>query len=190
MKLTRILLLFALLAPIAGFAQSSETVTIPKDQLTPEQRAKLDKEELDEKVQQYGKWVGAGHEVGVAVNESLSAITDNATKFAQSGPGKVTMFLVAWKVVGNDIYGLGVGLILLFSVLPVLIWSYWRTCVPRRILLEDSKEHGKKWQLLNDPSQENTPRGGVSDLLITRILHAVALFILGAFVCCSIYGCR
>src|SRR5205807_1312407 len=94
---------FAVFANAQAQSQSGneDTVTIPKSQLTPEQLQKVQQEQLDEKIKTYGKWVGIGKEVGVAVNSSLESITNQADHFAKTGVGKFTMVLVTWKVIGT-----------------------------------------------------------------------------------------
>jgi len=119
-----------------AFGQADETVTIKKSDLTKDQLDKVAAAQLQEKIDRYGKWVGSGHEIGVAVNESLSAITNNAQTFSQTTPGKLTMFLVVYKVIGRDILGLLVSAVMLIVGLPFWIWSY-RKYVPQNHITDE-----------------------------------------------------
>ena len=121
----KILTLFLTLAFSTSLAIAQDTtVTIPVSQLTKEQRAAMTMTQTQARVQQYGEWVGVGKEVGEAVNSSLSAISDNAAKFADTRLGKVAMMVVVWKVVGDNILDIIFTLIMVFVATPVLVWSY------------------------------------------------------------------
>ena len=54
-----------------------------------------------------------GHEIGVAVDEALSAVEEHATNIANSNLGHTVIFLVCWRFLFNDAIGLIVGIILL-----------------------------------------------------------------------------
>jgi len=102
-------------------AQQQEKIVVNVDDLTPEQLQKIKETErlktMNEKIETYGKWVGVGNEVGVAIKEGLSAVSDVAIKFSDSNVGKFTMVLIAWKVVGKDIVRILLGIIfIIFSV--------------------------------------------------------------------------
>lgn len=138
----RNLLLALMLFASPLMAQDSVMVSVPRSALTPQQLANVEAQGIKEKAEAYGAWVGVGKEVGEAVNSSLSAISDNAAKFADTKVGKFSMFIVAWKVLGNDILGVFYALIIVFIGLPVLIWSY-RKHLNLAILDKEVIEDGK-----------------------------------------------
>jgi hypothetical protein len=138
----RNLLLALMLFASPVMAQDSVMVSVPRSALTAQQLAGVEAQGIKEKAEAYGAWVGVGKEVGEAVNSSLSAISDNAAKFADTKVGKFSMFIVAWKVLGNDILGVFYALILVFIGLPVLIWSY-RRHLNLAILDKEIVEDGK-----------------------------------------------
>jgi hypothetical protein len=147
-----------------------EVVTVPKSMLNTAQLQELANQDLQKKIEMYGDWVGKGEEIGKAVDGSLKAITSNAVSLSETKLGKFTMFLVAWKVIGTDVIQLGIGLLLMLIFFPLFILSYWRTCIPRRVLIEDGPEaEKKKWQILNPSDDMDTNH--------QRIGHAVALVI-------------
>jgi hypothetical protein len=123
----------ALCLSLPAFSQDTETVTIPKSQLTDQQKADLAANALKAKTDQYGKWVGIGHEVGVAVNEGMSAVTTQANNFAQTPVGKWTMFVIIFKVVGNTFMGYIIGAVMAVTIMPFWIWSY-RKYLPKKYL--------------------------------------------------------
>lgn len=124
--------LFAIVAIVLFSASAvpqdtpQDTVTIPKSELTDQQKTELEQKDLQDKIDRYGKWVGVGHEIGVAVNEGLTAVTTNANTFAQTPVGKWTMFVIIFKVIGEKIIGYFVGLVFFLIGIPVWIWSYRR----------------------------------------------------------------
>lgn len=134
--------------------QPEKMVMVPESALTPEQKAEIEAQNLEKKIQRYGKWVGMGEEIGKAVDGSLSAITKQAVDFSNTSLGRFTMFLVAWKVIGKDFIQFIVGLLLLAIGIPLWIWSYRKTCIPRRIVTEETAEGVKKYQIVNDENKD------------------------------------
>jgi hypothetical protein len=92
-------------------------VLVPKSVLAPGQ---LEQIQLQDKIETYGKWVGLGKEVGIAVNDGIRAITAQADTLSHTKLGTYIMFLIGWKVMGKDLVQLLVGIPLLFF--GILIW--------------------------------------------------------------------
>lgn len=148
MKLTRIALVAVTLLTVttAAFAQDANKVVVDKSLLTPEQMAKVKAAQTVEQVtqvadqvQQVGKYAGLGKEVGEAVNGSLSAITDNANKFANTKVGTFTMWIVAFKVLGVQAIRLSLALIFMTVFTCVFLWIWGQNFIPRRILAEETE---------------------------------------------------
>ena len=61
-----------------------------------------------------------GKEIGIAVNESLTAIEQSALRIADSKIGNIAIFLVIWKFCMRDILGI------VFSIVIIWfgIWGY------------------------------------------------------------------
>ena len=118
-----------------------QKITVRQSDLTPDQLAKIKlqeaNDELQKKVDTYGKWIGVGGEIGTAVKDGLNAVVDVADKFGSTNVGKFTMTMIAWKVIGKDIVKIILGLIFFITYTWVLIYSYKRTCTARRVLLSN-----------------------------------------------------
>lgn len=192
---------------VPAFAQQTpatpvenETVTIKKSELTSEQLAKVQHDELKEKLGNYKEYAEMGRGVGLAVGESLKAVKDVAVDFSKTDVGRFTMFIIAWKVMAKDVIDMGdtifgyiVGIPFLFLGSLVMLWSYRRQCLPRRICIEKTKE-GKKWAIIA-PNGERVDVGDASKphyvegRAIWAICHYVgyALFFLAS--CTLIFGC-
>lgn len=153
-----IVLFLLVLAPTMGLAQQTqqeETVTVPKSMLSSAQRQQVEIDSIKKRAEMYGKWVGIGREVGEAVNGALHAVTTQTAEFAKTDVGRFTMVLVTWKVMGKDFVRMAVGLLLLGIGIPVWIWSYWKTCISRRVLVKtgpDKKE--RQYEVVNDGDRD------------------------------------
>lgn len=176
------LLVAFLILPVYGQQdkdKEDEKVTIPKSMLTQDQINKLNSQNIKEDVH---SWVGVGHEVGTAVNESLAAITTQANNFAHTGVGKVTVALVVWKVIGEQAVHLVFGLLEIVLFLPIFLWSYRRMCMDKRVVVKDGgwfKE--KEYKVIsyrdNWINSEFTPREGhCLALTIFSIVNLITIF--------------
>lgn len=139
---------FILISVSSSLAQStqSEVVTVPKSMLTPEQNAQLEAASLQNRIETYGKWVGLGREVGVAVNDALKSLTSQAVDFSKTKLGGYTMFLVAWKILGKDIIQFIVGILFFLVWVPMWIWSFRR--IIRTVLQEVKPDKSKIYKTI------------------------------------------
>jgi hypothetical protein len=104
-------------------------------------------------VENVGEWVGLGKEVGVAVNEALGAVTKTASEFGETKLGKLTIVLVIWKVVGEDIIQLGFAFIWIFLVTFLAFFVYYKYGKTKRHLIketynEETKKYDKEWRII------------------------------------------
>jgi hypothetical protein len=155
--------------------QQEEMVVVPKSALTAEQKVMIETQNLERKIQTYGKWVGMGEEVGKAVNGALKALTTQAEDFSKTPLGHFTMFLVAWKVMGKDAVQAVVGLLLLFVGIPVWIWFFRKNCIPHRILIEKSKGVAK-YEAVNTGNKDEEKWGHVVVLGLYLGISLLVLF--------------
>lgn len=114
-------LLFILFGLLAFNAYSQVTVSQEDfDKLPAEYRRMLAPDTTNvvmEKLEETSKAASIGKEIGTAVNETLTAVSDNVIKIAESDVGKTAVGIAVWKLMWKDIIGIIVGLILLgFSV--------------------------------------------------------------------------
>lgn len=123
----RLLIAFIMILclPAVLVAQRPDSmVVVPSSMLTDAQVANLELQTTQAKVAQYGEWVGLGAEIGEAVNGSLAAVTEQTANFARTEVGKITMAVVVWKVIGNDILGIIFTFFLWLTILPIWVWSF------------------------------------------------------------------
>lgn len=129
------LILIALFALTIGIsAQTEKTVTIPMSQLTQQQLNELEQTELEQKLEQYGNWIGVGGEVGTAVREGLLAVVDVADEAGNTNVGKFTMYLIVWKVVGKDLFRILLGIIFAIIITTFIFKSARRSFNVQKIM--------------------------------------------------------
>jgi len=136
-----IILLLVVLSMTTLFSQENtqeeEMVLVKKSDLPDELAKQI---EMERKIEQAGKFVGLGKEIGTAMNESLAALTETASKFADTKLGKFTLFLVAYKVIGKDLIQYVISFILLLVGIPTFIHLILKNCITRKIPVETDED--------------------------------------------------
>lgn len=64
------------------------------------------------------KYVGLGKEIGEAINSSLNSIEKHAISFSNTKLGRITVFVLLWKLLYSDIVrgAIGITLLILFII--------------------------------------------------------------------------
>jgi hypothetical protein len=183
-NLKLVVALLVTLVPVVGFAQDSqETVTIPKSSLTDQQKAEYAAAQLKAKSDQYGKWIGIGHEVGVAVNDGLAAVTTQANNFAQTPVGKWTMFVIIFKVIGSSAASYILITLMAFFAVPIWLWSY-RKYLPKKYVTKITYgPDNKKQSVEYGYGYGDSGKGGLSAELASNWLIGHWIFIGVWFIC-------
>ncbi len=164
---------------ISAFAQNNlgvsvanaenDTILVNKKDLptglVKELESKKQLEVMKNKIETYGKWVGMGKEVGIAINDSLSALTKQADDFSKTGVGKFTMFLVAYKVLGKEVMSAIIGIFLLFIWLFLYIWYIKKNTMTRSFLKEKQKDGKAVYEIINREKDEYVGERGVATLV-------------------------
>jgi len=155
MKALNVVLACVLFAVSALAQQQNQdemvTVTVPKSSLSVQQQASIQQEHAK-------TWIGIGKEFGDAVNSGLAAVTTQSNNFAQTPVGKITVFLIAWKILGDQITHFIGGTLEILIFLPLWIWSYRRICLPKTLLVRETigqdKQKIKEWKVVNDDDRD------------------------------------
>ena len=193
------LLLVGFALPALAQQQASqlqnETVVMKKSDLTTEQLAKIQSQQVKETLGVYAEYAEMGRGVGLAVGESLKAVKDVAVDLSNTNVGKFTMFLIAWKVMAKDILDMGdtvfgylIGIPFLTIGLLLCAVSYYRQCVPRRVLVEKGPGlwvwRSKKFEIFDPAKRES--KLGQDDQVAIHGIAAVVLIIIGSIMT---FGC-
>lgn len=134
-----------MLFSVTAFSQTStvpdQKMVVNASDLTPMQIQKInaDKQiaELQKKLDTYGNWVGVGGEIGTAVKEGLTAVVDVADKFGKTDVGKFTLLMVAWKVMGQDVVRIVLGLLFFAVAIFIEIRVYKSLFKEKKVLKTD-----------------------------------------------------
>lgn len=129
------LILLSLLVFVGGLVTAyaqEETVVVKKSSLTTEQIKMLEQEqsltETKETVEKYSEIVGIGKEIGIAINDGLTAVVGASEKFGKTDVGKFTMLIIGWKFLYKDIISIIIGMLLLILVNIIIFKSYRNLC--------------------------------------------------------------
>jgi hypothetical protein len=80
---------------------------------------------VNPKVKSASKIAGLSLEVGTAVNDALSSLTNRTEQIAKTNAGKLTLYMIAYKIMGKSLVRLTVGIpiLLLFIFLFIAWWA-------------------------------------------------------------------
>ena len=81
-----------------------------KDQIT---QSLSPESQAEQKLKETSAYVSVGHEIGLAVNETLSALKETVVDVSETRIGKTAIAIVVWKLVGKDVVDLFIGVALL-----------------------------------------------------------------------------
>jgi hypothetical protein len=186
MKLARVFTFVVLSAALVFGQEQKKTVSIPEDQLTEQQKQALKIGQVDDVAQKAHGWVGIGKELGQAFDSALGSFTTRSNEFANTKVGKFTLFIVAWKVMGdqaaaflNAVIHISFGLLELLIFVPVFIWSYRRSCIPMRVCT--SREgpfwaRKKTWVIRECNHQQDFIIGHCISLAIFTVVWVITVF--------------
>lgn len=139
--------LFGMLCFSSSAQSSSDTVVVDVTKLDQNElqlyqslKTKMAKKELTqitpEKIEKYAD---IGRAFGSAFKECWGTVSNDAERFAQSPAGKMAMFLVAWKIMANDVQGLVkstvrffMGIVIWVVVTPFFILTIYRNCITKK----------------------------------------------------------
>lgn len=136
-KLMRNLILIVVTTFISLVAFGQKTLTQEQwNKLPADLKAEF---ELENKVGEASRAVGIGHEIGVAVNETLIAIEDSALRISESDLGKEAIFIAKWKLLYKDFLQIFMGLVFL-AFGSTVVFKFFRTS--REIIDDDDRADG------------------------------------------------
>lgn len=162
---------------LALLATSAHASTVDTDGLNAAQSAKIEAEIAQTKadnvsqrvdkpvVQKVNEWVQVGQGVGAGLVSAAKELGVEANKFATTPLGQITVAIIIWKVMGADIVHLIIGLLWLFTLMPLWTFFYLKAWAP--IIEEKFGDDGKR------VSRETTPYKPGDETYYMRILGLV-----------------
>lgn len=92
-------------------------------------KAKVDGTAPSKTVQRVNEWVEIGNGVGAGLAAAAEKMGIVANQFATTPVGKLTIFIILWKMIGGDLVQLFIGLLFAVIFWPTFIYFYaklWR----------------------------------------------------------------
>lgn len=131
------LLLIVLLISSFAMAQGIDSAIFNglSDGAKREIQALQQKKNIENEVASYSKVAGFGKEIGVAVRDGLTAIKDVTVDLSKTEVGKVTIWLIIWKVAGKDFLQICIGVLFAIISITIVTTSYFKT-FKRKICIE------------------------------------------------------
>lgn len=136
------------------------------------------------------KWKGIGQEIGIATKEGLTSVMDVAEKFGTTNVGRFVMFMVAWKVMGQDAMAMSKEILVIVLGTPIWflgvalwIWSLKKFHLGMRVLVkEDKTAKAKEWTVQQYEFKSDEARACVA------WSHGIFIFIWCFVWICEIFG--
>lgn len=144
--------------------------------------------QIDQTIETTSKWVGLGSEIGEALRAAsigfVSTVDGTAeltlihlNKFMKSPAGKLTTFVIIWKLIGGDILQIVAGIILLTVTIKIIPTMWKKTCLPTEVL-KNEKDGVKIYEQV-EPLLDSVDNGLATFFygltLVVMIVSAVAM---------------
>lgn len=81
-------------------------------------------------------WAQLGRDIALAFTTVAKELGVAADQFLASTTGKVTLALIVWKVAGEDILHVTIGLLFLLTFVPMWVYFFRRMCLIKSIVVE------------------------------------------------------
>lgn len=125
------------------------------------------------------KWVDLGKNIATVITTVAGDLGIAADKFLGSTSGKITLFIVFWKVAGKDMLGFIIGCPLLIVLVSLWVWSFRRMCIIRSITEKKPTEGFRSIREFEFYGSDDESTN------ITRVFMAIVLVII-IWICCVI----
>jgi len=176
------------------FCATANAQRVNTDGLTEEQKAELALQAAKMKTQnntpapggilseelspeKLNEWVDLGKNIGMAVAATAKELGVAADEFLQSTTGKITVVLIVWKVMGEDIIGVVGGSIAWLVLANIVLWSFRYFHMTKRVVNKEGKvEYVKRYEFREDN------KGG-SEARVTSVIVHLFVFALVTIMC-------
>lgn len=115
-------------------------------------------------------WAGVGKEIGEATRDALNSVVDVSDKFSKTDVGKFVLVMVAYKVIGQKIIAVVLGIPVFLFGIGVWIFVFRRFFCSYRVLIEnDTTVKVKKYNTVNYEFYTSEGRAGAGIALFVAI---------------------
>jgi hypothetical protein len=165
-----ITLMFAMAISVNCFAQQQESPQQDMSKLTAEEKVqlmtlqeKMNQQKSDEKLETAEKWIGIGErfgeKLGRVIGDVCKQLGIQANEFIKTPAGKLTVALIVWKVIGEDLWDIVGGTLAWICITSILFVSFRHfhmneritnkenevQFIPRFEFEDDSNQIGSAW---------------------------------------------
>jgi hypothetical protein len=172
MKNLSLSLILFLISFVAFPQSTNEKVTIDKSQLTQQQLMELELQSQTKKLEEYAQWAGVGNEVGIAIREGLMAVVDVSEKFGETKVGQFTMFMIAWKLVGESVITIIIGVVI-FTLFTIFMFRSYR----HKFMIQRVRKKGHWLKFWGEHEFEIIEPERYEGFEVVRIVYIVIFFI-------------
>lgn len=183
-----LLLLFVLFFCATANAQSVNT-----NGLTEEQKAQLSLQAAQMKTsndapgsmlsdelnpERLNEWVDLGKNIGLAVTATAKELGVAADEFLNSTTGKITIVLIVWRVMGEDIVGLVGGTIAWIVLINIILWSFRYFHMKKKVenKKEGTVEYVKRYEFQSNDGRAGSACCHVAAFFLVTIVCAMVIF--------------
>ena len=126
--------------------------------------------------QKLNEWVDLGENIGVAVAATAKELGVAADEFLNTRTGQITVVLIVWKVMGEDIVGIIGGTMAWIAITMLIVWSFKYFFMSKKVVNKESGEvtYVRRYEFHS------------SDARAAAACAHVGMFILTCIVCGSI----
>lgn len=151
---------------------------IDTDGLSPTQEAELQlqvermRNSQTPTVDDVKEYAALGHEIGSAIASTAKELGVAAEEFAHTSVGKITIGLIVWKLIGNDLLQAVVGCS--FFLVTMTLWAKYfkKLCI---VLQTDYYESGKVKSITHQPVNDALHGTRLAMALILAVLIAASM---------------
>lgn len=121
-----------------------DTNTIPSDVMAQVLEAqKKAGTEVPITAEQAAEWADVGKNIGIALSEAAKAMSVGVNEFAATDVGRLTVMMIVWKVIGQDVWGIIGGTLAWIALASIIGNSYRRHhfLVPMKVKTGTEGEH-------------------------------------------------
>lgn len=181
-KIVLIMLMFFGMMNLTIAQSQPKMVSVPESELTEQQKQKIYTQQT---VQNASEWVGLGKEIGEAFNGALSALTKNASEFADTSLGRFAMYMVAFKIIGAPIIGFFF-LFIWFIVSTILYFIYIKNNVLERKIV-DKEKFNDAGKVIERVYRQYEPDGTGAVTFLSAVIYIVSNVIISLIVLSNIF---
>jgi hypothetical protein len=146
-----LMVLFSMVMAVSCFAQQNSNQQQDMSRLTPEERVqlmalqdKMNQQRADERMEAAEKWIGIGERFGEKLGKIIGDVCKElgiqANEFIKTPAGKLTVGLIVWKVIGEDLWDIVGGTLAWLCITSILFVSFRHFHMNERTVNKESAE--------------------------------------------------